>query len=142
MPEITRFGNLTRAELMSRIKGRGNKKTELRMAELFREHGITGWRRHQDLPGRPDFVFRRVKVAVFVDGCFWHGCPRHFRVPRTRTKFWMEKIRGNKARDRRVSRELRASGWKVLRVWECALTKARAPSTVARVSRALERGSG
>jgi len=72
---------------------------------------------------RPDFVFPELKVAVFVDGCFWHGCPKHVTWPKTRAAFWRKKILGNKARDRRVNRALRKRGWKVVRVWQHELKK-------------------
>lgn len=89
------------------------------MARLLREYGLSGWRRHQPLPGKPDFAWRSERVALFVDGCFWHGCPRHYRRPSANVEFWVEKLRQNVARDRRVSRALRAQGWIVIRVWEC-----------------------
>lgn len=114
----------TRREIMQSIKGKGNKSTELRLAKIFRGHGITGWRRHLPLPGKPDFAFPKAKVAIFVDGCFWHGCPKCYREPATNTAFWKNKVLTNKSRDRRVSRELRKKGWKVLRLWECKLKDA------------------
>lgn len=122
---------------MALIRSRGNRDTELRMIALFREHGITGWRRGVAVFGKPDFVFRAGKVAVFVDGCFWHGCPRHATKPAGNREFWEAKLSRNKARDRKVSRTLRAAGWRVLRVWECALARKRAGATVARIARAL-----
>ena len=106
---------------MQSIRGKGNKTTELRMVTIFRELGISGWRRHQKLPGKPDFVFQKLKVAVFVDGCFWHGCPRCYRAPQTRSEFWRAKVETNRRRDRRVGRQLRKMGWSVLRFWECRL---------------------
>lgn len=126
-----------RSERMSRVRSRGNHATELRLIALFREQRITGWRRGMPLLGRPDFIFRAAKVAVFVDGCFWHGCPRHARTPKSRVKFWTAKLVRNAQRDREVSRILRASGWTVLRIWECALTRSQAARTIARVARAL-----
>jgi DNA mismatch endonuclease (patch repair protein) len=72
---------------------------------------------------RPDFVFRARRVAVFVDGCFWHGCPRHYRRPGSRRAFWDAKIARNQERDREVTRALRRAGWTVLRVWEHELAK-------------------
>lgn len=141
-----------RSEVMARIRSKGNRSTEERLAALMRGSGITGWRRQAPIslrgPGparksvRPDFVFRAEKAAVFVDGCFWHGCPRHGRRPKSRRKFWDEKIERNKARDARVARALRARGWKVLRIWECALTEKRRKATLARLVRALGRGRG
>ena len=126
-----------RSAIMSAVRGRGNLSTELQLASLLREHRITGWRRGAPLPGKPDFIFRAAKVAVFVDGCFWHGCPRHGRTPKTRIAFWTAKLARNAQRDRAVSRALRASGWSVLRIWECALARSHAGRTMARVVRAL-----
>ena len=150
------FTRRKRSEVMSRIRGTGNKDTELRLMQIFRANGITGWRRGCVIRGqtshgkgratdpglaaasigktedrrqtkrfsvRPDFVFQKLKTAVFVDGCFWHGCPRHATWPRTRAAFWLAKITGNKARDRHVNRLLRAKGWTVVRVWEHELRR-------------------
>ena len=72
---------------------------------------------------KPDFVFRKLKLAVFVDGCFWHGCPRHFNKPRNSAAFWRKKIAANRARDRLVNRTLRRMGWRVLRIWEHELVR-------------------
>ena len=118
----TTFGNLSRAELMSRVRSKGNQTTEKRLASLLRKEGLHGWRRHQALPGCPDFVWPSLNVAVFVDGCFWHGhdCGKNI-TPRTNARAWRDKINRNKTRDRRVNRLLRVEGWKVLRVWECHL---------------------
>ncbi len=112
------FTKAKRSDVMSRIRSRGNKDTELALANLFRKHGITGWRRHQNVFGKPDFLFRQNRLAVFVDGCFWHGCPRCYRQPRSDKNYWIEKAARNKSRDRRVNRELRKLGWRVLRIWE------------------------
>lgn len=120
---------------MSRVRGRGNASTELRMVALLREHGLRGWRRHAPIAERPDFVFPRERVAVFVDGCFWHGCPRCFRMPETNRDYWERKIGRNIARDKRYTLTLRRRGWRVIRVWEHSLS---APSRVAsRIRRAL-----
>jgi len=106
---------------MERIRSFGNKATELRLLHILRSEKITGWRRHSHLPGRPDFAFPKARVAIFVDGCFWHGCPLHYRRPR-RDEYWQPKLRRNQARDRRVACALRSKGWIVLRVWEHSLT--------------------
>ena len=136
------FTKAKRSEVMSLIRSTGNKATELKLMALMRERGIKGWRRHLQLRAgqvtvRPDFVFRAQRVAAFVDGCFWHGCPRHATRPRQNRKFWDAKIARNRARDRKVSRALRAAGWSVLRIWECALTKKRSAATLARLARAV-----
>lgn len=109
--------------MMSRIRSAGNKGTELRLVQIFRTNSITGWRRGSKLPGKPDFVFPKQRLAVFVDGCFWHGCPKHATWPKTRAAFWKAKIEGNRSRDRRVNRALRQRGWVVVRVWEHALRR-------------------
>jgi DNA mismatch endonuclease (patch repair protein) len=127
------FTRKKRSEVMSKIRGRGNLSTEMRMITLMREHGIKGWRRHQCLPGRPDFVFPKERVAVFVDGCFWHGCPVHYVAPRTAIGFWRKKVEGNRARDRRNSGELRRRGWRVLRIWEHDLKRDRRMNAIKRL---------
>jgi DNA mismatch endonuclease (patch repair protein) len=103
---------------MSRIRGKGNLSTELRLIRLMRIAGITGWRRHHPVLGKPDFVFPKKKLAVFVDGCFWHMCPRCGYTPANNADFWRTKLKGNRERDRIVTRSLRKIGWTVLRIWE------------------------
>ena len=118
----TTFGQLSRSELMSRIRSSGNLTTELRLARLLREHGLKGWRRNSTQAGKPDFIWPAIKVAAFVDGCFWHGhrCGRNL-TPKRNAKAWREKITNNRRRDRRVSLALERSGWSVVRIWECQL---------------------
>lgn len=107
------------------------------MIAPFREHGITGWRRKAKVFGKPDFVFPKARVAVFVDGCFFHSCPRHATKPKTNAAFWETKLARNKARDREVTRTLKKAGWLVVRVWECALARKRSAATVRRIARAV-----
>lgn len=121
-PEDT-FAGLSRSVLMSRIRGSGNKCTEDRLARLFRAYGLKGWRKQAKLPGTPDFAFAASRVTIFVDGCFWHGCPKCYQPPNRNKSFWVAKVARNRRRDRRVGRELREEGWKVLRVWECVLRR-------------------
>jgi DNA mismatch endonuclease, patch repair protein len=90
---------------------------------MFRRHGFSGWRRHQPIFGRPDFIFRKARVAVFVDGCFWHGCPKHSNMPANNRAFWKRKLTANRVRDRLVSKMLRRQGWRVVRIWEHDLSK-------------------
>lgn len=92
------------------------------MMRLFRENKISGWRRHQPLAGTPDFAFRKPKVVVFVDGCFWHGCKKH-GVRTSMKPFWKNKFLRNKQRDLFVNRTLRSQGWRVMRVWEHDLSR-------------------
>ena len=112
-----------RSRIMSAIKSKGNISTEMRLIKIMRVHGISGWRRNQALLGHPDFVFPSCHVAIFVDGCFWHGCPKCYKEPRQNSLFWREKIRRNIARDNRNSRQLRKLGWSVIRIREHSLIK-------------------
>lgn len=133
------FTKSKRSQIMSRVHGRGNKRTELALVEFFRGHRITGWRRHQPLFGRPDFIFRDAKLAVFVDGCFWHGCAKHATQPAVNETFWQKKLDRNKARDRLVNRTLRSRGWRVLRIWQHELTRKNEAQLKGRIQRALRR---
>jgi|SRR5450432_1962911 len=132
------FTREKRSEVMSKIRGRGNKDTEVVLAKLLRLRGITGWRRHQLLFGKPDFSFREHKLAVFVDGCFWHLCPKHSNLPVNNRTFWNGKLTANKLRDRLVTLTLRKKGWRVIRIWEHDLT-GRPERCVNRIATALER---
>jgi DNA mismatch endonuclease (patch repair protein) len=121
------------------IRSSNNVSTELRLIRLFRDHGVTGWRRGIGLPGKPDFTFLKERLCVFVDGCFWHGCPRCYRQPKTNISFWVQKVRRNQQRDRIVSKTLRAMGISVFRVWECRLGER---ATLTRIRGAVERRRG
>jgi len=120
---------------MAAIRSKGNKATELKLASILRAHGLKGWRRHCPLPGKPDFIFPKQRLAVFVDGCFWHGCRWHCRMPRDNRRYWREKISRNAARDRATTRLLRQTGWRVLRFWEHALPNPE--NVVSRIASAL-----
>src|SRR5688572_26206059 len=110
------FSPQKRSEIMSRVRSHNNAATEVRLVNIFRQFRVTGWRRHYPLFGRPDFVFPKKNLVVFVDGCFWHNCPTHASLPVTNVEFWQEKLRRNRERDRRVNTELRRAGWRILRV--------------------------
>jgi DNA mismatch endonuclease (patch repair protein) len=114
---------LTKAERsahMAKVRGKGNRSTELVVEETLMGSRIRGWVKHpQNIIGRPDFYFRRAKLALFVDGCFWHACPKcDRRTPTTRSDFWRRKIAQNRRRDGRVRRELRKQGVHAIRIWE------------------------
>ncbi|MBN8628353.1 MAG: very short patch repair endonuclease, partial [Planctomycetes bacterium] len=99
------------------------------LVAIMRRYRIKGWRRGSKLPGRPDFVFRRARLAVFVDGDFWHGHPRNCRMPKSNAAYWKAKIARNRARDKAVNRTLRALGWRVVRIWESSLCDEEAVAT-------------
>jgi len=126
---------LKRSEIMARIRGSGNKNTELALIKIFKKYHIIGWRRKQKIYGNPDFVFRDKQILVFVDGCFWHNCPKHGHIPLSNIVYWRKKIERNMARDRQVTRTLKKEGWKVLRIWEHELSAKNEKRLVVRLKR-------
>jgi len=114
----------TRSAIMRAVKSKGARSTERRLRAALIAQGLRGWRMHaDDLPGKPDFVFMSKRVAVFVDGCFWHGCSTCYRRPHSNQTYWDTKVAGNIARDRRNRTRLRYMKWRILRVWEHEVTK-------------------
>jgi len=106
---------------MRQVKSNRNKTTELKLIRIFKNNKITGWRRKYPLFGKPDFVFKKLKIAVFVDGCFWHGHNCRNTRPKDNNEYWINKINRNQNRDTEVTRNLSMKGWKVIRIWECEL---------------------
>jgi DNA mismatch endonuclease (patch repair protein) len=133
------FSKKKRSQVMAAVHSTGNKVTEANLAKLFRRNGIKGWRCHLFLAGKPDFTFRTQRVALFVDGCFWHGCPKHLRMPASNRGYWRAKIARNRVRDKAIMRELRKSGWRALRVWEHELRDCQ--RVLKRITSALASGS-
>ena len=108
-----------RSRNMSAIRSRGNRTTEKAVRFCLVRAGIRGWELHSSaLPGRPDFVFHKERLAVFIDGCYWHGCPKCYRAPTTNKSYWSQKLIRNVTRDRAITRILRKGGWRVVRFWE------------------------
>ena len=106
---------------MGRVRSSGNKSTEGKLIELLTQRRLIGWRRKYPIFGKPDVTFPSSKVAIFVDGCFWHDCPKHGQIPENNSEFWIKKITANKKRDKLVNKTIQKKGWKVLRIWECEL---------------------
>lgn len=138
-----------RSCLMARIRGRGNPSTERAMLVLLKAGGIEGWRRHvpirvqevvsgRKLLVRPDFVFPKERVGLFIDGCFWHGCPKHSVTPSKNAGFWRRKIQSNKKRDRLQRNGLRKQGWIVMSVWEHSMKGGTSSSILLRLRKALD----
>ena len=115
------FSKEQRSQIMRQVKGNFNKSTELRLIRFFKINFITGWRRNYKIYGKPDFVFPKERLAVFVDGCFWHGHNCRNTKPKDNKNYWDNKIKKNIERDISVSNILESKGWKVLRIWECQL---------------------
>jgi DNA mismatch endonuclease (patch repair protein) len=113
--------SIQRSLTMRAVRSANNKSTELKLIDYFKKNKIIGWRRNYKLPGKPDFVFPRRKIALFADGCFWHGHNCRGLNPKTNKEYWDKKISRNKNRDKEVNKLLRSKGWEVIRVWECKI---------------------
>lgn len=117
------FEKNKRSDIMKKVRSKNNRSTELRLIEIFKKYAITGWRRNYLVKGHPDFVFLSQKVAVFVDGCFWHGHDCRNTKPSDNKEYWNQKREKNKKHDIEVTEMFEKRGWKVLRIWECELKK-------------------
>lgn len=126
-----------RSAVMRQVKSKQNKSTELRLIKLFKENGITGWRRNYPAKGHPDFVFPKQKVAVFVDGCFWHGHDCRNTRPAEHQEYWQKKRERNIKHDKEVTALFESRGWTVLRIWECELKKRSVGGTIERIRSVL-----
>lgn len=107
---------MTRSQIMAQIRGRDTA-PEIRLRKALWASGAR-YRVHVDLPGHPDIAFPRAKIAIFVDGCFWHSCPLHGKIPRSNASYWHPKLERNRRRDDQVNRALADMGWASIRVWE------------------------
>ena len=112
-----------RSAIMKSVKSSGNKSTELRLIAFFKANGITGWKRKYPVKGHPDFVFMEKRIAIFVDGCFWHGHDCRNTRPKQNEDYWNKKRNRNIAHDKEISTLFEKRGWKVIRIWECELKK-------------------
>ena len=117
------FDKQQRSQIMRKVKSSGNKSTEIRLISVFKENNISGWRRNYAVKGHPDFVFLKMKIAVFVDGCFWHGHDCRNTTPSDNKEYWDRKRQRNIQHDREVTAIFEARGWTVIRIWECELKK-------------------
>jgi DNA mismatch endonuclease (patch repair protein) len=128
------FSKAKRSEVMSRILSVRNERTEQRLLSIFKKHRITGWRRRRKISGSPDFIFTEQRVCVFVDGCFWHCCPLHGRIPTSNIGYWKPKLERTQRRDKLITRKLRNRGWVVVRFWQHELSdEGRVIRTLSRV---------
>ncbi len=133
------FETAKRSEIMSKVKSTKNRSTELRLRDEFKRLHITGWRRQGRVFGKPDFLFPKLRVAVFVDGCFWHGHDCRNTKPKDHAEYWRVKIERNRARDAAVDERLTKLGYLVVRIWECDFKKANAERLEEKLSPILER---
>lgn len=117
------FEKEKRSQIMSAVHSKQNKTTEIRLIEIFKESGIIGWRRNYKAKGHPDFVFFDKKIAIFVDGCFWHGHDCRNTRPADNAEFWQKKRERNMHHDKEITALFEKRGWRVIRIWECELKK-------------------
>lgn len=119
-----------RSQIMRAVKSSGNKSTELALVGLFKKRSVKGWRRNYKIFGNPDFYFPKLRLAVFADGCFWHGCKCKTKKPKTNAEYWTKKISRNMSRDRLVTRTLKERGYLVIRIRECQIKKGALPNSL------------
>lgn len=136
------FDKGKRSEIMKTVRSKGNKSTEQRLLKLFADNGITGWRRNYPVKGHPDFVFHMQRVAVFVDGCFWHGHDCRNTRPKENEEYWFKKRERNIQHDKEVTEQFIARGWTVLRIWECELKRKYQYITLSRIQSVLNISEG
>ncbi len=120
------FDKEKRSEIMSVIHSKGNKSTELKIIQFFKENNINGWRRNYNVKGHPDFIFLKRKIAIFVDGCFWHGHDCRNTRPADNSDYWQNKRDRNVKHDKEITALFESRGWTVIRIWECELKKSNA----------------
>ena len=132
------FDKGTRSEVMRAVKSKNPKSTELALIKLFKENHITGWRHSYNVKGHPDFVFLVKRIAIFVDGCFWHGHDCRNTRPADNAEYWTKKREKNIQHDKQITAMFEARGWTVIRIWECELKKKNIKQTLQRRVTALE----
>lgn len=132
-------GPLTKSEQMARVRS-ADTGPEMALRRALWQAGLR-YRVRPSMPGRPDLAFLRCRIAVFVDGCFWHGCEEHYKVPATNATFWSEKIARNRKRDLDVESVLAQLGWTVLRFWEHEIEDD-LPSVIDRIRLEIVRSRG
>jgi len=118
-----KFSKEKRSKIMSKIRSK-NTKPEISLRKTLWHSGYKGYRlNYKKAPGKPDICYVGKKISIFVDGCFWHGCPLCYKKPSSNKKYWSKKLKENKERDKRVDGKLKKQGWVVLRFWECEINK-------------------
>ena len=117
------FDKQQRSQIMRKVKSKGNKSTELKLISIFSTYHISGWKRNYPVKGHPDFVFLKPKIAIFVDGCFWHGHDCRNTRPLNNAEYWNKKRERNIRHDKDITALFESRGWTVIRIWECELRK-------------------
>lgn len=136
------FNERMRSNIMRAVKSKNPKSTELALIKLFKENHITGWRHSYNVKGHPDFVFLEKRIAIFVDGCFWHGHDCRNTRPADNSEYWAKKRARNMQHDKEITQLFERRGWTVIRIWECELSKKNIAQTLQRIMTALEKADG
>lgn len=134
------FNKEKRSDIMRRVRSNNNKSTELRLIEIFKQNSIKGWKRNYPVKGHPDFVFIKQRIAIFVDGCFWHGHDCRNTRPVNNEEFWQKKRERNFRHDREITEIFEKRGWTVIRIWECELKRKNYETALLRITNALDLG--
>ena len=133
---VDKFSKSTRSYIMSQIRGK-NTKPEILLRKALFAKGLR-YKTHYELKGTPDIVFPKQKVAIFVDGCFWHVCPKHFKRPKTNLAYWIPHLKRNVKYAKEVNKELKSKGWRVLRLWEHSVAAAEMDTYVEKIARIVK----
>lgn len=132
------FTKEKRSAIMSSVRSKKNKSTELKLIDVFSQLGLHGWRRNYQVKGHPDFVFLEKRVAIFVDGCFWHGHDCRNTRPEDNKEYWVKKRERNILHDLAVTELFQGRGWIVIRIWECELRQKRRPDLLVKLQPLIE----
>ena len=132
------FEKAKRSDIMRRVKSENNRSTEQKLIRFFKENGIKGWRRNYPVIGKPDFVFLQKRIAIFTDGCFWHGHDCRNTRPSDTREYWDKKRERNIRRDKEITALFQDRGWRVIRIWECEFKKKNAERLRERLAPLLE----
>ena len=114
---MDKYSPSVRKRMMQAVKSKGTR-LENSVAYKLRQNGIFYRRNNKTLNGKPDFSIKKYKIVLFIDSCFWHGCKKHCRMPKSNVNFWIKKINRNKERDKAITKYYKSLNWKILRVWE------------------------
>lgn len=133
------FNSKKRSDIMSKVHSKNNKSTELKLIQIFEENHIKGWRRNYPVKGHPDFVFIDKKIAIFVDGCFWHGHDCRNTRPSDNADYWTKKRERNIKHDKEITKLFEQRGWTVIRIWECELKKKNRVQLIEKISILIEK---
>lgn len=134
------FTKKKRSEIMSRIRAKNTKLEQdflKKLSSLTHKAGYRYRKHYSGLSGKPDIAFPAKKIAVFIDGCFWHGCPLHSRIPLSNVAYWKKKLERNRLRDKEINKAAKKDMWRVVRIWEHQVKK-KPDQAISKIMRVLK----